>query len=83
MPEQQQNNQNLGHYKQFLDLFVTVEFRTSDGYLKSAKGLLVSVNESKLFIKGDYKRFLLDISQIINISGAKYVENNNHHKVVK
>ena len=66
--------QDSEFYKQFLNLFVTVQYRGDEGQQKLAKGVLKSVNGTKIFIKGDYKLFFIDMSQIINISGRECIK---------
>ena len=62
--------QDSEFYRQFLNLFCTVEYQT-DGLTRIAKGVLKSVNGTKIFVKGDYKLFFIDMSQIIHISGKE------------
>ena len=66
MPEQ-----NSEFYKKFLHLFVNVDYKDIKGIERKAKGILQSVNGTKIFVKGDYNIFFIDMGKIINISGRE------------
>ncbi len=71
---QEPQSQDSEFYRQFLNLFCTVEYKTTDGQNRIAKGVVKSVNGTKIFVKGDYKIFFIDRAQIINISGKEDVK---------